>query len=173
MCGPHSAESQLARARDIGLVTGLLACIPRAHRIRAPGPGRLPHGRAAEGGRALTRGRPTHRPEAPPRRRPRAAPAARKASLQERVLWGWRRVRTPAPAACTEKGQRTPAARRMDGRLGEGERPTPDAPHLGKKRPPPGAPVLPPGRAKPARKSACCEVGDWSPGPQLFIFGNE
>ena len=46
-----------------------------------------------------------------------------------------------------------------------GERPTPDAPHPGKRRPPPGTLVPPAQRAKPARKSARCGVGDGSPRP--------
>ena len=50
-----------------------------------------------------------------------------------------------------------------DGRSGLGERLTPDAPRQGKRRPPPGALVPPPQRAKPARKSARCGVGDGSP----------
>ena len=40
---------------------------------------------------------------------------------------------TPAPASI---GERAPAARPKDGRSGVGERPTPDAPHPGKRRPP-------------------------------------
>ena len=47
-----------------------------------------------------------------------------------------------------------------------GEHPTTDAPHPGKRRPPPrGALVLPPQRAKPARNSTRCGVGDGSPRP--------
>ena len=42
-----------------------------------------------------------------------------------------------------------------------GERPTPDAPHPSKRRPPPRAPSCrPQKRAKPARKSARCGVGE-------------
>ena len=52
---------------------------------------------------------------------------------------------------------------RTDERSGLGERPTPDAPHPGKRCPPPGTLIPPPQRAKPARKSARCEVGDGSP----------
>ena len=46
-----------------------------------------------------------------------------------------------------------------------GERPTPEAPHPGKRRPPPGTLMPPPQRAKPARKSPRCGVGDGSPHP--------
>ena len=49
---------------------------------------------------------------------------------------------------------------------GVGERPTRDTPHPGKMRPPLGALVPPQPRAKPARKSACCGVGDGSRHPQ-------
>ena len=54
---------------------------------------------------------------------------------------------------------------REDERLGVGERPTPGAPHPGKRRPPPGALVPPRQRAKSARKSARCGVGDRSSCP--------
>ena len=54
---------------------------------------------------------------------------------------------------------------RKDGWRGVGERPTPDAPHPGRSPPPPGALVPPLQREKPARRSACCGVGDGSPRP--------
>ena len=38
-CRPHSAQSQLARARAVGLVTGPDARIPRTHSQRVMGPG--------------------------------------------------------------------------------------------------------------------------------------
>ena len=54
---------------------------------------------------------------------------------------------------------------RKDEWSGVGERPTPDAPHPGKRCPPPGTLMPPPQRAKPARKSARGGVGDRSPCP--------
>ena len=45
------------------------------------------------------------------------------------------------------------------------EGPIPDASHRGKRRPPPGALVPPPQRAKPAYKSAHCGAFDQSPRP--------
>ena len=80
LCCPHSAQSQLARARAEGLVTGLHAHIPRTHSQWVAGPGRTPQGRAVRWGTAPIPGRPTPRQEARPLRRPRAAPTARKAS---------------------------------------------------------------------------------------------
>ena len=80
-CRPHSAQSQLARARAVGFVTG-----PQARTTPHPQPvGSGPVG----GGTAHNTGRPTPRQEAPPPGRPRAAPKARKASSKERALWGW------------------------------------------------------------------------------------
>ena len=88
-CHPHSAQSQLARARAVGLVMVPHACTPRTHSKWVVGPGRTPErtsGRRWESARPLTphtqaRGaRPGH---------PHAAPKARKASSQERALWGW------------------------------------------------------------------------------------
>ena len=46
-----------------------------------------------------------------------------------------------------------------------GKHPSPDAPHPGKRRPPPGTLMPTPQRAKPARMSARCGVGDGSPRP--------
>ena len=46
-----------------------------------------------------------------------------------------------------------------------GERPTPDATHPGRRRPPPGTLMPPPQHTKPARKSARCGVVDGSPHP--------
>ena len=70
---------------------------PRTHSQCVVCPGSPPRGRAVGDGRAPDPGHPTPRQEAPPPGRPRAAPTARKASPQERALWGWGRVPTPAP----------------------------------------------------------------------------
>ena len=86
---PHSAQSQLARARAVGLVTGPHARTPRTHSPWVLGPGRTPErtsGRGWESARPRTPN--TQARGAPPRRAP-AAPTARKASSQERALWGW------------------------------------------------------------------------------------
>ena len=62
---------------------------PCTHSQWVVGPGSPPRGRAVGAGGALDPGRPTPRQEAPTPGRPRAAPTARKASSQERALWGW------------------------------------------------------------------------------------
>ena len=62
-------------------------------------------------------------------------------------------------------GSGPPPHARKDEWSGVGERPTPDARHPGKRRPPPGTLMPPPQRAKPARKSARCGVGDGSQRP--------
>ena len=72
----------------------------------------------------------------------------------------------PQPPHRQPVGSRPRPHAPKDGRLRLGERPTPDAPHPGKRRPPRGALVPPPQRAKPACKSARCGVGDGSPRPQ-------
>ena len=95
-CSPHSAQSQLARVRAVGSVTGPHARTPPHPQPVGSGP--RPHARKDE----------------------------------------WSGVR---------------------------ERPTPDTPHQDKRRPPPGTLMLPPQRAKPAHKKACCGVGDGSPRP--------
>ena len=88
-CRPHSAQSQLRRARAVGLVTGPYARTPRTHSQWVVGPGRTPErtiGRGSE--RARPRTPYTQAGGAPPRH-PHAASTARKASSQERALWGW------------------------------------------------------------------------------------
>ena len=89
LCRPHSAQSQLARARAVRLVTCPHAHSPPPTVSGYWAPAARPKGRALGGRKAPDPGRPTHRPEAPPPRRPRAAPTVRKASSQEHRLWGW------------------------------------------------------------------------------------
>ena len=88
-CRPPSAQSQLTRARAVGLVTGPHARTPRTHSQWVVGPGRTPErtrGRGWESARPRTHH--TQARGAPPGH-PHAAPTARKASSQERALWGW------------------------------------------------------------------------------------
>ena len=81
-CRPQSAQSQLAKARAVGLVAGPHARTPRTHSQWVVGPGRKPQ-------RTSVRGWESARPRAPrtqargaPPERPRAAPTARQASAQ-------------------------------------------------------------------------------------------
>ena len=126
-CRPHSAQSQLARARvvglvlrpnartprtpqrakpgrAVGLVTGPHARNPRTHSQWVVGPGRTPQ---KMGGRGWESARPwtphTQARGAPPGH-PHAAPTVLKASSQERALWGWCCVPTPALPAPTASG---------------------------------------------------------------------
>ena len=90
-------------------------------------------------------------------RRPCAAPAARKASSQERALLGWLRSPTPAAPWPTKKGQRTAAARPKDRRSGEGDCPTPDTPHKATRHSPKATSSCPHGaQCQPPR---ACAVG--------------
>ena len=88
-CRLHSTQSQLARARAVRLVTGPLAHTPRTHSQWVAGPVRTPRGRAVGRGRAPRPRIPTPKKNPPLPGRPCAAPTARKASSQERTLWGW------------------------------------------------------------------------------------
>ena len=88
-CHPHSARSQLARARAVGLVRDPQAHKPRTHTQWVVGPSRMPQktgGRGWESARPRT---PHTQGRGAPSGRPRAVPTARTASLQERALWGW------------------------------------------------------------------------------------
>ena len=86
---PNSAQSQLVRARAVGLVTGPHARTPRTHSQWVVGPGRTPE-------RTRSRGWESARPRTPhtqargaPPEHPHAAPTAGEASAQERAQWGW------------------------------------------------------------------------------------
>ena len=103
-CRPHGAQSQLARARSVGLVTGLHAHTPRTGSQWVAGSGRMPLGRAFGRARAANPGRPIPRREVPPHGRPHAAPTARKASTQKQ--------------ACPQGGAR-PQARQGDKGTGQ------------------------------------------------------
>ena len=88
-CRPQSAQSQLARARAVGLVTG-------PHARSPPQPQPVGSGPRQPAQRAGSRGWESARPRTPytqaggaPSGRPRAAPTAGKASSQKRALWGW------------------------------------------------------------------------------------
>ena len=120
----------------MGLVMGTNARTPRTHSQWVVGPGRTPertNGRGWESARPRTphsqaRGaRPGH---------PHAAPEARKASSQEHALWADDRSPCTHPPHQQPVGSGPRAHARKDDWSGVGERPTPDAPHLGKRRPP-------------------------------------
>ena len=67
----------------------------------------------------------------------------------------------PRPhTAPTASGKRAPAARPRGQVVGGGRVPDPGRPTPRREAPPPGALVPPPQRAKPARKSARCGVGE-------------
>ena len=98
---PHSAQSQLARARAVGLVTGPHA---RTHSQWVVGPGRTPERTSGRGWESARPRTPGTQARSAPLRHPHATPTARKASSQERALWGCRRVPTPAPPAPPASG---------------------------------------------------------------------
>ena len=88
-CRPHSAQRQLARAGAVGLLTGPHARNPRTHSHRVLGPGCTPdrtRGRRWESARPRT---PHTQARGAPPGHLHAAPTARKATSQERALWGW------------------------------------------------------------------------------------
>ena len=113
----------------MGLVTGPRARIRRTHSQWVVGPGRTPE---RMGGREWESARPRTPPPGtivPP---PQRAKPARK-SARCGVGDGSRRPHPPQPQS-VGSGPRPHA--RKDERSGVGERPSPDAPHPGKRRPP-------------------------------------
>ena len=135
-CRPHSAQSQLARARAVGLLTGPHARTPRTHSQWVVGPGRMPErtsGRGWESVRPRTlhtqaRGASPGALVPPPQREKPARKSARCG-----VGDGSPRPHRPHPQP-VGSGPRPHA--RKDAWSGVGERPTPDAPHPDKRRPP-------------------------------------
>ena len=86
---PHSAQSQLARARAVGLVKGPHACGPRNHSQWVVGPGRTPERTSGRGWVSARPRTPHTQARGGPPGHPHADPTARKASSQERALSGW------------------------------------------------------------------------------------
>ena len=151
-CRPHSAQSQLPRARAVGLVTGPHVRTPRTHSQWVVGHGRTPE-------RTSGRGWESARPRTPHTLakgafpgHPHAAPTEGK-SPRCGVGDGSLCAHPPHPQP-VGSGPRPHA--RTDERSGVGERPSPDAPHPGK-RPPPGNPHA----APTARKASSQERALW------------
>ena len=136
-CRPHSAQSQLARARAVGSVTSPHAPTPRTHRQWVVGPGRTPErtsGRGWESARPQTahtqaRGAPPPGTLMPPPQRAKPARKSARCGVGDESP----RPHPPHPQA-VGSGPRLHA--RKDEWSGLGERPTPDGPHAGKRRPP-------------------------------------
>ena len=146
----------------MGLVTGPHARTPRTYSQWVVGPRRTPDRTRGWGWESARRRTPHTQARGVPPGHPHAAPTARKASSQERAVGLVTGPHARTPRTHNLGSGPRPRAR-TDERSGVGERPSPDAPHPGTRRPPPGALVPPPQRAKPARKSARCGVGDGSP----------
>ena len=159
-CRPHSAQSQLTRARAVGFVTSPHARTPRTHSQWVVGPGRTPQrtaGRGWEGAQSRT-----PRQEASPRGTFMPPPQrAKPARDSARCGVGDGSPRLHPPHSQQVGSGPRPYARKEEW-SGVGEPPSPHAPHPGKRRPPAGALVSPPQRAKPARKCARCGVADGS-----------
>ena len=131
-CRPHSAQSQLARARAVGLVTGPHARTPRTHSEWVVGPGRTPE-------RTSGRGWESARPRTPHTQARGAPPGTlmpppQQARARAVGLVTGPRARTPRTHSQWVVGPGRIA--RTDEGSGVGERPSPDAPHPGKRRPP-------------------------------------
>ena len=130
-CRPHSAKSQLARARAAGWVTGPHACTPRTLSQWVVGPGRTPE-RTSGWGWENARPRTSHTQarDAPPGH-PHAAPTARK-SARCGVGDGSPRPQPPHPQP-VGSGPRPHV--RTEEWSGVEERLSADTPHPGKRRP--------------------------------------
>ena len=120
----------------MGFMTGPHARTPRGHSQWVAGPGRTPErtrGWGWESARPLDAPHPGKRPSPG---HPHAASTARKASSQERALSVGDGSPRPHPLHPQPVGSGPRPHARKDEWSGVGERPTPDAPHPGKRRPP-------------------------------------
>ena len=164
-CRPHSAQSQLARARAVGLVTGPEPRTPRTHSQWVVGPGHTPEGTTGRGSESARPRTPrTQTRGAPPR-----APPCRPHSSQSKLARARAVGLVTFPHACISRTHSQwvvgPAARQRGRVVGDGRAPYPRRPTSRQGAPPPGALMPPPQRAKSARKSALCGVGDRSTRP--------
>ena len=73
----------------MGLVTGPHARVPRTHSQWVVGPGRTPEKTSGRGWESAQPQTPHTQARSALPGRPLAAATVRKASSQERVLWGW------------------------------------------------------------------------------------
>ena len=73
----------------MGSVTGPHARTPRTHIQWVVGPGRTPERTSGRGWESARPQTPHIQARGAPPGHPHAAPTARKASSQERALWGW------------------------------------------------------------------------------------
>ena len=162
---PHSEQRRPARAHAVGPVLGPHTRTDRTGDTRVAEPW-LPapeDGRPGEGQRLTpdgphNGGRPPPPGTAP--HHPRGTQPPRGMQAKGTVLGP--HTHTPVPTA---RGWRTPTARPVGGRSGEGQRLTSDAPHNGGRHPPGDALPPTPQRATPARKGARCGAGAGSPHP--------
>ena len=127
----------------MGLVAGPHARTPRTHSQWVVGPGRTPEQTRDRGWESARPRTPHTQARGAPPGHPHAAPTARKSA---RCGFGDRSPR-PHPPHPQPVGSGPRPHARMDELSGPGERPTPDAPHPGK-RCPPRAPSCPPHRAQ-------------------------
>ena len=135
-CRPHSAQSQLVRARAVGLVKGPHARNPLSTASGWWAPAARPKGRVVGGGRAPDPGRTTPRQEAPPPGTLMPPPQRAKPARQSVRCGVGDGSPLPHPPHKQPLGSGPRPHARTDERSGVGERPTPDAPHPGKMRPP-------------------------------------
>ena len=162
---PRSAQSELPRARAVGLVADPHAHTARVHSQWVAGPGRTPQGRAVERGGAPNPRQPTPMQEAPPPGHRRAAPQHAKPARKSASCGVGEGSRRPHPPHSQPLGSGPrPNAPRTGGRARESAQPWTPYTQV-RDAPPQGAVVPPPSRAKSARKSPRCGVGDGSPRP--------
>ena len=137
-CHPHSAQSQLARARAVGLVADPHAQPPRSHSQWVAGPGRTIQGHAVGRPRAPNPGRPTPRQETPwaPSCRPNSAQSQLARTRAVRMVTAPQNHPPRTHSQWVAESGRTPQGRVV----GRAQVPNPGRPLSRQEAPPPGRP---------------------------------
>ena len=111
-CRPHSAQSQLGRARAVGLVTGPHARTPRNHSQWVVDPGCTPEGTSSRGWKSARPRTPRTQAGGAPLGRPRAASTGRQGTTQGQLARARAVEFVTGPHAHTHpKGSAQPQAR--------------------------------------------------------------
>ena len=168
---PHSEQRRPARAHAVGPGLGPHACTDRSRDRRVAEP-RLPApegGRPGEGQR-LTPDPPRNSGRPPPPgtapNQPRGTQPPQGMQAKGTVLGP--HTHTPAPTA---RGWRTPTARPVGRRSGEGQRLTSDAPHNGGRHPPRGRPSATPTASNAGPQGRTLWGRCWVPTPAQTAAG--
>ena len=155
-CHPHSAQSQLTRSRDVGLVTGPHTHGPRTRGQWVAGPARTPRGRVVGHGWGPNTGGATPR-QGTPFRGALVAPGQRANPAQKSARYGvWTGPQDHSPCDHSQ-WVASPGHAPLGRAVGRGGAPNPGRPAPKQEAPPlRRPPATPTGRRASSQKQAAC-----------------